>query len=62
MTHEKRCGGSSNRHENSPQSDTRFCQHFLRLFVATLVQGVLTSSRFGSNVPGLKNAVDLLIE
>lgn len=61
MTHEKCCGGSRNRPENSPQSDTLFCQDFLRLFVATLAQGVLTSSRFGSNVLGFKNAVRLAL-
>lgn len=61
MTHEKCCSGSSKRPENSLPSDTRFCQDFLRLFVASLVQGVLTSSRFSSNLPNFKNAVRLVL-
>jgi len=56
MTHEKRCGGSSNRSENYPQFNTQFCQEPLRLFVVKMAANVPVSSRFVPSVPGFKNA------
>lgn len=60
MTHEKCCCSSGNRPKNYPQSDTQFCQDFLRLFVATLAVDVPIFSRFVLSLPGFKNALSNL--
>lgn len=60
MTHEKCRGGSGKRPKNLQQSDTPFCQDYLRRFVAKLAAHLPIFSRYVPSLPGLKRSLSNL--
>jgi len=61
MTHEKCCGGSSNRTENNLPFDTPFCQVFCHPLVPVLVANEPDYSLTFPSIPGLKKSAFLAL-